>query len=106
MSIAKAKPRLPSEIFAFKAENTFSERKRHRQTPIYASAERKRIYRPKTALGKAKARLPSENIACKVENAFSEQKLDNRVNAWLAKAKTPLESEIVARKGENAFIER
>jgi len=76
------------------------------QTLIYASTERKRIYRPKTALGKAKTRLPSENVARIGENVFSEQKRDNRVNAWLGNAKTPLESEIVARKGKNAFIER
>ena len=73
MSVAEEKSRFPSEIFAYKAENAFTERKRHRQTPIYASTERKGIYRPKTALGKAKARLPSENVALKGENASAER---------------------------------
>ena len=125
-SIAKAKTRLPSEIFACKAWNAYTERKR---PPIYATAyvceyrakthlstekgarkgenafterkcrsqRRKCFYRVKTSLSKAKTLLPSETVTSKG---------GYRAKTVSLKAIAGLPSEDVASKGENAFVER
>jgi len=94
MSIAKAKTRLPSEIFDRKSVNAFTQRKLHSIRDYQAKPSEKRcserpecLYKTETSLAKAKTLLPSENVALKGEKTF-------------------LPCETVTRKGENALTER
>jgi len=85
MSVAEEKSRFPSETFAYKAENAFTERKRRSQ-------KRNRVYRAKFSLAKPKTRLPSENVIGKGVLATTERNRVYRAKISLAKAKTPFSS--------------